>query len=199
MSLSHHHQNQLHLIQAGLLRSDPQLAARLSMFGRPCAGQAIPAWEQVPPRHDRIRQAAALIAETISALAPARRAGLTWPRLPAAAEVAIIGAGYLGYALVRLAVQAGRHAAFVHAAELWRAERWLHLDVEPSLNHLVAAGPALAEATGYYYGLLHFIVTPLVLGWLYLGRPPPSRRCPPPSFWPPPPPISVSRTAPAPP
>jgi len=52
---------------------------------------------------------------------PARRASLTWPRLPAAAEVAITCAGYLGYALVRLAVQAGRHAAFVHAAELWRA------------------------------------------------------------------------------
>jgi PAP2 superfamily len=103
--------------------------------------------------------------------APARRAGLTWPRLPAAAEVAIIGAGYLAYALVRLAVRADGHAAFGHAAELWRAERWLHLDVEPSLNHLVAAGPALAEATGYYYGLLHFIVTPLVLGWLYLRRP----------------------------
>jgi hypothetical protein len=92
--------------------------------------------------------------------------------LPAAAEVAITGAGYLGYALVRLAVRAGRHAAFVHAAELWRAERWLHLDVEPSLNHLASASPALAEATGYYYGLLHFIVTPLVLGWLYLGRRP---------------------------
>ena len=85
--------------------------------------------------------------------------------------MAIIGAGYLAYALVRLAVRADRHAAFAHAAELWRAERWLHLDVEPSLNHLVAAGPALAEATGYYYGLLHFIVTPLVLGWLYLRRP----------------------------
>jgi PAP2 superfamily len=86
--------------------------------------------------------------------------------------VAIIGAGYLGYALVRLAVRAGRHAAFVHAAELWRAERWLHLDVEPSLNHLASASPALAEAAGYYYGLLHFTVTPLVLGWLYLRRPP---------------------------
>src|SRR5712671_5688427 len=49
--------------------------------------------------------------------APARRAGLTWPRLPAAAEAAITGAGYLAYALVRLAVRAGRHAA----AELWRA------------------------------------------------------------------------------
>ena len=60
MSLSPHHQNQLHLIEAGLLRSDPQLAARLSVFGRLCAGQAMPAWEQVSSRHDRIRQAAAL-------------------------------------------------------------------------------------------------------------------------------------------
>jgi hypothetical protein len=71
MSLSHHHQNQLHRIQAGLLRSDPQLAARLSMFGRLSAGQAMPAWEQVSSRHDRIRQAAALIAETISVVAAA--------------------------------------------------------------------------------------------------------------------------------
>ena len=71
MSLSPHHQNQLHLIQAGLLRSDPQLAARLSVFGRLCAGQAMPAWEQVSCRHDRIRQAAALIAETISVAAVA--------------------------------------------------------------------------------------------------------------------------------
>ena len=71
MSLSPHYQNQLHLIQAGLLRSDPQLAARLSIFGRLCADQAMPAWEQVPCRHDRIRQAAALTAETISVVAAA--------------------------------------------------------------------------------------------------------------------------------
>ena len=71
MSLSPHHQNQLHLIEAGLLRSDPQLAARLSVFDRLCAGQAMPAWEQVSCRHDRIRQAAALIAETISVVAAA--------------------------------------------------------------------------------------------------------------------------------
>jgi hypothetical protein len=71
MCLSHHHQNQLHLIQVGLLRSDPQLAARLSMFGSLSAGQAMPAWEQVSSRHDRIRQAAASIAETISIVAAA--------------------------------------------------------------------------------------------------------------------------------
>ena len=71
MSLSPHHQNQLHLIEAGLLRSDPQLAARLGIFGRLGAGQAMPAWEQVPCRHDCIRQAAALTAETISVVATA--------------------------------------------------------------------------------------------------------------------------------
>ena len=71
MSLSPHHQNQLHLIKAGLLRSDPQLAARLTMFGRLCVGQAMPAWEQVISRHDRIRQAAALTAETVSVVAAA--------------------------------------------------------------------------------------------------------------------------------
>ena len=71
MSLSHHYHNQLRLIGASLLRSDPQLAARLSIFGRLCADQAMPAWEQVSYRHDRIRQAAAVIAETISVVAAA--------------------------------------------------------------------------------------------------------------------------------
>jgi hypothetical protein len=52
-----------------------------------------------------------------------------------------------------LAVQATRPPAIAHAAGLWRAERWLHLDIEPSLNHLAAAGPMLAETAGYYYGL----------------------------------------------
>lgn len=76
----------------------------------------------------------------------ARRSGLTWPRLPAAAELAIIGASYAGYALVRLAIRAGRPAAFAHAAELWQAERRLHLTVEPFLNHLTAAHLVLADA-----------------------------------------------------
>jgi uncharacterized membrane protein YbhN (UPF0104 family) len=72
------------------------------------------------------------------------RVSLAWPRLPAAAEVAIVAAGYFGYALVRLAVRASRPAA---------------------------ARPVLAETAGYYYGLAHFIITPLVLAWLWLRRP----------------------------
>jgi hypothetical protein len=100
-----------------------------------------------------------------------RRVSLAWPRLPAAVEVATIVIGYLGYALVRLAVKASHTSAFAHAAQLWRAERAMHLNIEPSLNHLAAAHPALAEAAGYYYGLLNFTITPLVLAWLYLRRP----------------------------
>ena len=51
--------------------ADRQLAARLSVFGRLFAGQAMPAWEQMSGRHDRIRQAAALTAQTISVAAAA--------------------------------------------------------------------------------------------------------------------------------
>jgi hypothetical protein len=51
------------------------------------------------------------------------------------------------------------------------AERWLLVDIEPSLNHLAAPRPALAEMAAYWYGLAHFIVTPLVLAWLWLRRP----------------------------
>jgi hypothetical protein len=110
-------------------------------------------------------------ARPVTVTAPAHRSGLAWPRLPAMAELATIGAGYGAYALVRLAIHAGRHAAFGHAAQLWQAERRMHLTVEPYLNHLTAARPWLADAAGYYYGLPHFLVTPLVLAWLYLGRP----------------------------
>jgi len=47
----------------------------------------------------------------VTVTAPAPRAGLAWPQLPAVAELATISAGYLGYALVRPAIHANRHAA----------------------------------------------------------------------------------------
>ena len=116
-------------------------------------------------------QAPPATARPVTPTARAPRSGLVWPRLPAVAELATIGAGYVGYALVRLAIHADRHAAFTHAAQLAQAERHLQLRIEPWLNGLAAAHPPLAEAAGYYYGLLHFIITPLVLAWLYLRRP----------------------------
>jgi hypothetical protein len=72
---------------------------------------------------------------------------------------------------VRLAIRAVRPTAFAHAAQLWTAEKRLRLDVEPYLNHLAAAHAGIAELTGYYYGLLHFLLTPLALALLYFRRP----------------------------
>jgi hypothetical protein len=71
MSLNHRQLHRLHRIESGLLRSDPQLAAMLAMFGRLTAGQHLPTWEQLATRPDRIRQAAALIVTAVTVLAAA--------------------------------------------------------------------------------------------------------------------------------
>jgi hypothetical protein len=71
MSLSHHQQHQLHRIETGLLRADPQLAAMLGIFGKLSAGQAMPSREQAPTRRDRVRQAAAFTVEAVTLAAAA--------------------------------------------------------------------------------------------------------------------------------
>ena len=71
MSLSHHQQRQLHRIETGLLGADPQLAEMLGIFGKLSAGQAMPSWEQVPTRRDRVRQAAALAVQAVALAAAA--------------------------------------------------------------------------------------------------------------------------------
>ena len=58
-------------VETGLLRTDPQPTAMLGVFGRLSAGQAMPAWEQVPARRDRIRQAAALTGQAAALAAAA--------------------------------------------------------------------------------------------------------------------------------
>ncbi len=71
MSLNYRQRRQLSRIQAGLRRSDPQLAAMLNVFGRLSAGQRMPAWEQVATRLDHIRETAALTVQRFIVLAAA--------------------------------------------------------------------------------------------------------------------------------
>ena len=71
MSLNYHQQRQLDRIESRLLRSDPQLAAMLAMFGRLAAGQRMPVREQEATRLYRIQQAAALIAKAAAAISAA--------------------------------------------------------------------------------------------------------------------------------
>jgi hypothetical protein len=89
MALNHREQRQLHSIESRLLRSDPHLAAMLTVFGRLAAGQHLPGWEQAATRLDLARQAAALIAKAAVALAAAAS-------LLVSAVVALLGALVVG-------------------------------------------------------------------------------------------------------
>ena len=99
------------------------------------------------------------------------RSWLTWRRLPILLELATLAAAYMAPSLVRIVLTTTRSEAFGHAATLYRGETDLGINVEPWFNHLVAPHAAAALAVGYYYALLHFILTPLALAWLYVFRP----------------------------
>jgi hypothetical protein len=102
---------------------------------------------------------------------PRRRSWLTWRRLPVLLELVTLAAAYGAPSLVRLVLTTTRTTAFGHAEALYRVETELGLNIEPWLNHLVAPHAMAALALGYYYALLHFILTPLALAWLYVFRP----------------------------
>ncbi len=82
----------------------------------------------------------------VTAAAPARRAGLAWPRLPAAAELAAIGAGYLGYApggLLRAGPAPGTGQAPPGEAMTGGARPGA--DVPAASQHEAAAGPGTRQ------------------------------------------------------
>ncbi len=110
-------------------------------------------------------------AETAAGMRRRHRRRLTWRRLPILLELITLGAAYGAPSLVRVVLTTTKSAAFGHALQLYRAETALGLNIEPWLNHLVAPHDLAAVAIGYYYGLLHFILTPLTLAWLYWYRP----------------------------
>jgi hypothetical protein len=73
MSLNHAERHQLRRIESRLFRSDPHLAAMLTVFARLCEGQGLPAREQLVTRQGRIRKSAALIAQAVAVLTAAVR------------------------------------------------------------------------------------------------------------------------------
>lgn len=86
-------------------------------------------------------------------------------------EVLFIGISYALYSTVRNAVPGHKVAAFHRATSILNFERDLHLDIERSLNKIVAGAPWLAYASSYWYALMHFIVTIGLLVWLYVRHP----------------------------
>ena len=86
-----------------------------------------------------------------------------WVR--AAAELGLLAGLYGVYMLSRAAIGVQVAAAQHRGLEILHLESALHLDVEQPLNQVVSALPALGLVFAYLYATLHYIVTPIVLGW----------------------------------
>ena len=79
MSLNHHQNHSLRVIEAGLRRSDPELGAKFVLFGRLYEGEDRPAGERVPEGQNRSRPGH-WVGAVITAITPAvRRARVRTP------------------------------------------------------------------------------------------------------------------------
>ncbi|MDN3352567.1 phosphatase PAP2 family protein [Actinomadura sp. DC4] len=83
----------------------------------------------------------------------------------------LLGVMYLMYDGVRLLVSAGHGEAFTNAHRVLSLERFLGVSEEVPINHAVSASPALGVPMSYAYAALHYLVTPVVLVWLWRTRP----------------------------
>ncbi|MDT4914490.1 MAG: hypothetical protein QOC66_3618 [Pseudonocardiales bacterium] len=96
---------------------------------------------------------------------------LRWRRPVWWQEIAIIAFGYWLYTLGRNAIPEQATLARRHGRAIQHLQEILHLNWELSFNHFVAAHEWLAQTMDYYYATLHFILTPIVMVWLFVRRP----------------------------
>jgi diacylglycerol O-acyltransferase / wax synthase len=62
-------------------------------------------------------------------------------------------------------------AAARHGRWIFAVERWLHLDIEPALNHWLVSRPALTRVANYEYASTYVIAALALLAWLFVRRP----------------------------
>lgn len=86
-------------------------------------------------------------------------------------EVALVAVLYVVYDVSRGLRDCSVSSANHHGSAILRAEAWLHIDIEHSLNTGIGHVPVLAVLASYMYATLHFVVTPAVLIWLYRRYP----------------------------
>ena len=98
------------------------------------------------------------------------RGRLAWRRLPWPVELGSIAAGYAAYAVIRLLAPDRVSTSYRHAWEVESVEKHLGLFPELGLNGFLSRHEVLQDIASYYYATLHFIVTPLVLVWLWKRR-----------------------------
>lgn len=83
-------------------------------------------------------------------------------------EMGLVAALYITYTASRLLASDDMAAAVHRAKELLRFERYVGLDWEHWLNRLFVDHSTIGLLASYWYSSAHYIVTLVVLVWLYL-------------------------------
>ena len=94
-------------------------------------------------------------------------ARLSWRRLPWAAEVASILFFYALYCVIRVLAPHRLDVALENATDVERLEAALGLNDEAWLNAFLTRHDWLQIVASYYYVSLHYVVTSVVLIWLW--------------------------------
>jgi hypothetical protein len=99
------------------------------------------------------------------------RRGLAWGRKAWWIEILTILFGYFVYELVQGSAPKDHALALRNGQRVHDLQRWLHIDVDPGINHFVNDYHPLALITGYDYDILHYAMTTTVLVLLWWRRP----------------------------
>ena len=83
-------------------------------------------------------------------------------------EVVLLTALYLAYCVTRVLGAHDLGAGRQRAGDILQLEGMVHLDVESRVNTAVTDMAWLAVPMDYWYAVLHYVVTPAALVWLYL-------------------------------
>ncbi|MFJ1597757.1 phosphatase PAP2 family protein [Streptomyces sp. NPDC088261] len=87
------------------------------------------------------------------------------------AELVLIVAVYAAYSAGRLMARGDVSTAVGHGLAILRIEKALRLNAEHPLNRLFTSTPALGIPADFAYASLHYLVTPVVLIWIFRSRP----------------------------
>jgi PAP2 superfamily len=94
-----------------------------------------------------------------------------WMAIRGVREIVLIGGTYTLYDLTRYLVAGDHDQAFGHGHSVLRFEQRIHFDPEHALNRFFSAHLAIGLPADYIYATLHYILTPLILIWLWRRYP----------------------------
>jgi hypothetical protein len=90
-----------------------------------------------------------------------------WMALRGLREIVLIGATYTLYDITRYFVSGDHNVAVRHGRAIFKLEKRWGIDPEHALNNLFSSHISLGLPADYLYATLHYIVTPIVLIWLW--------------------------------